>query len=182
LADVAVRLGGWLFRRRGWLPVPMFALVLLVAPSRWEGLVVVAAGEAVRLAAVGHIGGPSRTRGDDVGPLVRTGPYGRVRNPLYVGNILLWSGVALVAWPSVLLVLPTMILYYSLIVRWEEDNLRRSLGGPYEAYLREVPRWLPFGRGGGGGWSLRRALRTERGTFVVLAAVLGALLLRSRFG
>lgn len=137
-------------------------------------------GEGVRLYAVGHIGLPSRTRGPSVGPLVDTGPYARTRNPLYVGNILLWTGLGLAQWPAALFVTPILCFYYSAIVAWEEARLHATLGGPYAAYAARVPRWLPLGPGGGGGsWSVWRALRTERGTFVVLLVVFAAIWARA---
>src|SRR5256885_16677760 len=70
-----VRVGGWLFRQRSWLPLPLVAALLLIPPSGYAaetssvslwtiGLLVVAAGEGVRLWAVHHIGAISRTRSD----------------------------------------------------------------------------------------------------------------------
>ena len=47
--------------------------------------------------AVHHIGVISRTRSDRLGPLVASGPFALVRNPLYLGNIALWVGFALTA-------------------------------------------------------------------------------------
>jgi protein-S-isoprenylcysteine O-methyltransferase Ste14 len=48
---------------------------------------VTAAGELIRLWGVHHIGAISRTRSQRLGPLVATGPFALIRNPLYVGNI-----------------------------------------------------------------------------------------------
>lgn len=175
-------LGGWLFARRGWLPVPLVFGILLFEPRFWlAGLLIVGLGEALRLAAVGHIGLPSRTFGDDVGPLVDTGPYAWVRNPLYLGNLLLWAGLGVVSWPAALLVVPVLAAYYAAIVRWEEANLEVTLGESYRAYRARVPRWLPRPPAGyaPAGWSARRALRSERSTMLVLALVLGALYARS---
>lgn len=168
-------LGRWLFERRGWLPVPLLALLLAGEPHHWApGLVIVAVGEGIRLAAVGHIGLPSRTRGADVGALVDTGPYAWVRNPLYVGNLLLWAGLGVVAWPAALVVVPLLCAYYAVIVRWEEANLAARLGEPYLRYKARVPRWLPRppGEPSGGAWSVTKALRSERSTLLALAAVL----------
>lgn len=176
--------GQWLFERRGWLPVPLLAWMLVPPPRLWGGLVVLALGEAIRLAAVGHIGTPSRTRGADVGPLVTSGPYGWVRNPLYVGNLLLYAGLGIVTWPSAAVAVPLLAVYYALIVRWEEANLATRLGAPYRTYLTTVPRWLPRppAAAAEGSWSLARALRSERSTLVALAVVLGLLLVRSGLG
>lgn len=173
-------IGRWLFERRGWLPVPFVAAALLLRPSHWgAGLLVTLLGEALRLWAVGHIGRVSRTRGADVGRLVDVGPYARLRNPLYVGNILLFAGFGVVLWPAALLLVPLLAVYYDRIVAWEEQNLRALLGEPYADYCRRVPRWWPGGPPKAGAWSAREAFRSERGTFAVLAAVWTALLARA---
>ena len=177
--------GRWLFERRGWLPVPLLAVMLVAPPRAWAaGLAILAAGEGIRLLAVGHIGLPSRTRGDDVGALVRSGPYGWVRNPLYVGNLLLYAGLGTVTWPSALVAVPILGAYYGLIVRWEEANLAARIGTPYLRYLAEVPRWLPRRPAvpTPGRWSLATAVRSERTTLLALAAVLALLGLRASLG
>ncbi len=52
------------------------------------------AGELLRLYAVAFIGSVSRTRSESTGAqVVTTGPFGYVRNPLYVGNFLITMGV-----------------------------------------------------------------------------------------
>ncbi|HNC95489.1 MAG TPA: isoprenylcysteine carboxylmethyltransferase family protein [Myxococcota bacterium] len=153
----------------------------LLPPRHWlAGLALMAAGETLRLWAVGHIGRISRTRQDEVGGLVDVGPYARLRNPLYVGNMLLFAGIGVIQWPSALLCVPLLALYYQQIVRWEEENLQEKLGDPYRDYLRRVPRWLPLGSPKTGLWSLQTALRSERSTLIAIAVILGALLLRSR--
>lgn len=165
--------GRWLFHNRGWLPAPFVVAALTAPPRYWgPGLAVMAVGEGLRLWAVGHIGRVSRTRADDVGALRDTGPYARLRNPLYVGNILLFAGFGLVQWPWVLVLVPLLALYYDRIVRWEEENLRARLGAPYTDYCARVPRWFPSGAAREGVWSAKEALRSERGTLVVLTVVL----------
>jgi protein-S-isoprenylcysteine O-methyltransferase Ste14 len=98
----AATLGAVLFRNRGWLPVPFF-LVPLLAPSTvsddrrvlaWViGALLVAAGEAVRLAGVAAAGTVTRRRSRTVQRLVTYGIFAWTRNPLYVGNFLAWMGV-----------------------------------------------------------------------------------------
>ncbi|MBM4369233.1 MAG: isoprenylcysteine carboxylmethyltransferase family protein [Deltaproteobacteria bacterium] len=175
-APSVVSLGGLLFRHRGWIPVPLAITALLPEPAfRWPALACLVAGEGLRLWAVGHIGRRSRTRGDDVGALVDTGPYAMLRNPLYVGNALLWAAVGGFAWPAALLLVPAIVLHYAFIVRWEEANLLAQLGTPYADYCRRVSRWIPRTAPSGGSWSAREAFRSERGTFAVIALA-GALL------
>lgn len=170
------RLGEALFRHRGWLPVPLALLALWPEPRpSLVALALLVAGEGLRLWAVGHIGRRSRTRGSDVGALVDTGPYAAVRNPLYVGNLLLWAAIGTVAWPLALVAVPLVALHYALIVRWEEHNLLAKVGPAYADYLERVPRWWPRRWPAGGSWDAREAFRSERGTLAVIALA-GALL------
>src|SRR5262245_27732112 len=91
------RVGAWLFSKRTALPLPLAGLIILV-PARpspgllWLGLVLIVDGEGLRLWAVHHIGAISRTRTDRLGPLIESGPFSWVRNPLYLGNVALWTG------------------------------------------------------------------------------------------
>jgi protein-S-isoprenylcysteine O-methyltransferase Ste14 len=148
-----VRAGGWLFRRRTSLPLPL-AFALLLIPSAESsgatarlaaGAVIVAAGELLRLWAVHHIGVISRTRSERLGPLVSTGPFAFVRNPLYLGNIALWVGFAVSA--HLIWLVPIFIvilaLEYHAIVRWEEELLGSRRPDEYRAYAARVPRWIP---------------------------------------
>ncbi len=94
---------------------------------------------------VHHIGSISRTRSDRLGPLIDSGPFAMVRNPLYLGNILLWLGFAVSArlpW-LVPIVLVLLLLEYHAIVRWEERLLETRIGDSYRQYMQRVPRWIP---------------------------------------
>ncbi len=149
----SIKIGGWLFRHRTSVPLP-FALVLLLvrvgeAPFAWTlvagGAVLTLVGELIRLWGVHHIGAISRTRSERLGPLVDTGPFAAVRNPLYIGNILLWRGLALTArliWFAPVIVVLLGVEYHA-IVKWEEQLLRSRIGEAYSAYCARVPRWLP---------------------------------------
>jgi protein-S-isoprenylcysteine O-methyltransferase Ste14 len=144
--------GGWLFRQRSWLPVPIALVLLLV---RWGmmrhpalpivGPLLVLAGESLRWWAVGQIGVISRTRTTRLGPLITSGPFALCRNPLYVGNLLLWTGFTV--WSGLLWMLPVtlgvFILYYRSIIDWEEALLTERFGGAYARYVADTPRWWP---------------------------------------
>jgi protein-S-isoprenylcysteine O-methyltransferase Ste14 len=195
----ASRLGGWLFRQRTWLPLPLVAALLLVPPESdapgaplWiTGALVVAIGEGIRLWAVHHIGAISRTRSDRLGPLVSTGPFALIRNPLYVGNIFLWAGFAISA--QLLWLAPVAIvllaLEYHAIVRWEEGLLGERIGQPYEQYVAKVPRWLPSlssrpettAPAVEATFSWRETLFSERGTLIAIGAGFLLLWLKARF-
>ena len=153
------RIGAWLFRRRTVIPLPLALAVLLVPESRAQGsaaltsvgVVVVTLGEAIRLWSVRHIGAISRTRSDRLGPLVASGPFAFVRNPLYLGNVALWVGFAVTArLPCLAPVFIAILAFeYHAIVRWEEQLLEERLGDRYRAYAAQMPRWIPnmFNRG-----------------------------------
>jgi protein-S-isoprenylcysteine O-methyltransferase Ste14 len=197
----ASRLGGWLFRQRTWLPLPLVAALLAFPPppdapgaSLWiVGALIVAIGEAIRLWAVHHIGAISRTRSDRLGPLVSSGPFALIRNPLYVGNILLWTGFAVSAqlvWLAPIIVV-LLTLEYHAIVRWEEGLLAQRIGEPYSQYAAKVPRWLPSlsrlsssraqAMPVAAAFPWRETLFSERGTLIAIGAGFLLLWLKARF-
>ncbi|MGH9144805.1 MAG: methyltransferase family protein [Vicinamibacterales bacterium] len=173
------------------------------------GVAITVLGELMRLWGVHHIGAISRTRSERLGPLIASGPFALLRNPLYVGNIALWVGFAVAArlvWlAAVILIL--LALEYHAIVRWEETLLESRLGQAYRDYAARVPRWLPMLHHGGHGrsprghgrpttssasavarpvpsavaFSWRATLFSERGTFVALVAGYLLLWAKARF-
>jgi protein-S-isoprenylcysteine O-methyltransferase Ste14 len=183
-STLVVRIGGWLFRHRTSLPIPLAIPLLFVRSGEAEagtgllvcGIILVVIGELIRVWGVHHIGAVSRTRSDRYGPLVASGPFAVVRNPLYLGNISIWLGFAFVArlpWmaPVVLVVLA---LEYHAIVRWEEQFLESRLGDHYRAYLAQVPRWLPTFTPtdlapAARSYSWRETFFSERGTLIAIA-------------
>ncbi len=78
------------------------------------------------------------------GQLRVSGPYRYVRNPLYLGNVLLALGVGLLGPPAAtaLIVLGNLLFVYRLIAI-EERSLARVHGAAYEQYRRMVPRLWP---------------------------------------
>jgi protein-S-isoprenylcysteine O-methyltransferase Ste14 len=185
------RIGGWLFRHRTVIPLPIALAIIGIPPASSSvslvllGIAIVVLGELLRLSAVSHIGTISRTRTDRLGPLIASGPFGWVRNPLYIGNIALWVGLALVArlpWLALAIAL-LLALEYHAIVRWEEGLLTARLGQPYRDYMTAVPRWLPrpprtLDKSLPRAFSWRETLFSERGTLIAIAA--GFLLLLAK--
>jgi protein-S-isoprenylcysteine O-methyltransferase Ste14 len=181
----SARLGGVLFRNRSWIPVPFLAVPLL-APGRmsaanWAlGALVVAAGEAVRLAGVAAAGTETRRRSRNVQRLVTYGVFAWVRNPLYVGNFLAWMGFTVIS--GVFWFLPVAALLfaleYTLIVRYEEGVLESIFGSSYLAYKARTPRWVPRPPSGErretGPHDWREALRSETSTFMAYAGLAAA--------
>jgi protein-S-isoprenylcysteine O-methyltransferase Ste14 len=76
--------------------------------------------------------------------LVADGPYRHVRNPLYLGGVLIATGFGLVAsrLGFVVIVCGLTLFYYRLILR-EETLLGETQGEPYRRFLQAVPRLVP---------------------------------------
>ena len=67
------------------------------------------------------------------------GPYAIVRNPLYVGNWLLWTGFAF--WSRLLWMVPVawliFLAQYRAIAAWEAAFIRSKYPGTYDEYARD---------------------------------------------
>jgi protein-S-isoprenylcysteine O-methyltransferase Ste14 len=77
--------------------------------------------------------------------LVATGFYKYVRNPMYVGVLLilighfLWFGFwSLLAYAGL-----AWLATHLFVTLYEEPTLKRKFGTAYENYLKRVPRWIP---------------------------------------
>jgi protein-S-isoprenylcysteine O-methyltransferase Ste14 len=189
--STSARVGAVLFRHRGWLPVP-FLLVPLLAhgimePTNWVlGFAFIILGEAIRLAGVAAAGTVTRRRSRTVQRLVTYGIFAWMRNPLYVGNFLIWIGFTLIS--GVLWFLPlALVLFaieYTLIVRYEEGVLESIFGDEYLRYKHTTPRWIPrppaSDEEGEHHWG--EAWRSEVSTFLQYAVITAAFAAKQRFG
>ena len=156
-----VKTGGWrtiVFKNRGALLVPV-ALVLLIfgrpsVLSAQIGIAVAALGELLRIWAVGYSGVTTRADIVTAPALVTAGPYGVIRNPLYVANAIIalgfWyaftGGVSLAESAIMLaIVLALVVGVYAVIIPLEEAYLAGHFGDSYRRYLETVPRVFPSG-------------------------------------
>jgi protein-S-isoprenylcysteine O-methyltransferase Ste14 len=86
--------------------------------------------------------GARRTSGLPEG-LVAEGPYLLTRNPQYVGDLLLFVGVAIAANSAVVMVTQLLTAFVLLLAPFaEEPWLEEQYGDDYRRYRREVPRYL----------------------------------------
>jgi protein-S-isoprenylcysteine O-methyltransferase Ste14 len=77
--------------------------------------------------------------------LVTQGIFALCRNPLYVGNMLIYLGIFLMFGHLLCLaigILSFAFIYFS-IVATEEKFLKEKFGEEYESYCKQVPRWIP---------------------------------------
>jgi protein-S-isoprenylcysteine O-methyltransferase Ste14 len=149
----------WYFKRRGW-PLVFLNLFWIACfwnvsrdpAARWGlGAAFILLALAIRLWAISHLGWrAARTHREKAKALVVSGPYGWIRNPLYVANSFACLGLCAVGgllwYVPILFVL--LFTHYTLVVKCEESFLLERFGEPYAEYLRRVPRWVPwpFGR------------------------------------
>ena len=160
-----IHIGNFLFRYRN-LAFPILILSLfLAAPAPreiWgsttlEGVVdliavlIALSGLALRAIVIGYAyikrgGKDKKVYAKD---LVTEGMFGICRNPLYVGNLLIYTGVFLMhgnPWVA-LIGIASFLFIYQCIVYAEEDYLQSKFGDSYKAYCADVSRWLPrFGK------------------------------------
>ena len=76
--------------------------------------------------------------------LVRTGPYRFVRNPIYTGLLVAYTGTAIVIgalWAIVLILF--LLVAFLVRIREEEKILLGEFGEEYEKYRREVRALIP---------------------------------------
>ena len=157
-----MRRSSFFYRWRGELGALVGAMVLaylafwhrwlLVMPEPAEDLMDVAgvclafSGHLVRVWALSYIGPVSRTTRLQAPRLVKEGPYGLVRHPLYLGNWLIATGLFVVAHDALLLAVgPLLVLGWYLKISAEEEwFLRERFGQEYEEYARKVPRLFPL--------------------------------------
>jgi protein-S-isoprenylcysteine O-methyltransferase Ste14 len=181
-----------LVRHRSWVPLVALAALMAALPFAppppegldrllWEGFCVGLSlfGLAVRAVAVGckprGTSGRNR-RAQNAQRLNTTGLYSVVRHPLYLGNALMWTGVAVFprVWAAAVFVGAFFWLHYERVMLAEEDFLRLKFGAEYERWADRTPafvpapaRWrapdLPF--------SLRAVLKAEYPGFLAMAIV-----------
>ena len=156
------REGKWLFRWRSFLPLFLIALFLVALPGieqpghgekhegMWGGLslAICLLGLAVRMYTIGHAANSTsgrNTKQQVADSLNTTGIYSVVRHPLYLGNFLIWSGIALSFQTWWLLLICGLIfwIYYERIMFAEEEFLRERFGEEYLEWARNTPAFIP---------------------------------------
>jgi protein-S-isoprenylcysteine O-methyltransferase Ste14 len=148
-------IGHFIFRHRNAM-FPLACLPLLLpGPEPFDdtvvatliGAIVAAIGQLVRAMTIGlkYVIRGGRGRRVYAEDLVTDGIYGYVRNPMYIGNLLIVAGVAIASnsWATILVGIPLSLFMYVAIVSAEEQYLLSRFGDAFRAYCGDVPRWLP---------------------------------------
>ena len=142
----------FIFKNRSFTPIPIALIVIHfsspAAPYFHIGLFLVLIGEVIRFHAVRYAGGATRTTTVGAPSLCTAGPYARTRNPLYLGNIVIYIGMVFVSgglwmWYLLPLTITFFILQYALIISLEEETLTLKFSSAYKIYSDNVPRLIP---------------------------------------
>ena len=140
------------FKYRSYTPIPFLLLMFFYEDANvWSlifGFIIAVTGELIRLWGVSWAGSETRTTGSVGGTfLVVSGPFGRVRNPLYVGNILMYFGLGVMSFSIFpylqIIALLFFFIQYHFIIKEEEGYLSKTYGKDYQDYLKNVPRFIP---------------------------------------
>ncbi|MDP8237480.1 MAG: isoprenylcysteine carboxylmethyltransferase family protein [Candidatus Hatepunaea meridiana] len=166
----------FLFRIRGFTPIPFVvaALIWVEIESVFIiiGLAMAVGGELLRIRSIQFAGGATRTRNVGAPSLITSGPYARVRNPLYTANMLIYTGYALASgalFPYLPIVAFIYFAFqYLMIIKLEENTLIELFGQEYKEYCQQVPKLIPgfisIKRGNDPDLNIRMALKQEKRT------------------
>lgn len=141
-----------LFKYRSYTPIPFLILMVIFQQATWytfaSGFALACLGEFFRLWGVSYAGSETRTTGFVGGSyLVVSGAFAYTRNPLYLGNIILYVSVGIMSWALFpylqIAALVFFVIQYEFIVNEEQKYLHETFGKEYEDYIKHVPKYIP---------------------------------------
>lgn len=157
--------GDWLFKNRSWLPIliilPGLFIYVMKAKAgtlplgfdpqwyEWICIAVAISGFLVRFIAIGYSADNTSGRNTAVGQVADSvntkGFYSMCRHPLYLGNFLIWVGIAALTQDVWFITAFTLAywLYYERIMYAEETFLIEKYGQQYEDYAKGVNAFWP---------------------------------------
>jgi protein-S-isoprenylcysteine O-methyltransferase Ste14 len=91
------------------------------------------------------VGGGTPAPFDPPRKLVTQGLFRYVRNPGYIGGLLIILGEGLILESVLVFVFAAFmfVLFRFFVIYYEERKLKEMFGESYEEYLNTVPRWFP---------------------------------------
>jgi protein-S-isoprenylcysteine O-methyltransferase Ste14 len=145
------------------------------------GILLVFIGEWIRLWANGYVGHRKVSVAGEgeqkIGHLITGGPYAYVRNPLYVGSILIGVGVCVTLgnlWAAFFGFI-AFVWIYNCKIQEEEARIQNEWGEEYARYCASVPRWIPSWRpyeAAYGEWSWQGIVASKEWRTLIWTAVI----------
>jgi len=187
------RQGNFLFKYRGQFPIILFALAIPFIYSTdyskitediqnhllLTAITISIAGFLIRFYTIGNTprGTSGRNTKEQIADVLNsTGMYSIVRHPLYLGNYLIWIGIAGASFNVYFLIILSLIfwVYYERIIFAEERFLEKKFGDDYLNWSSRLPAFFPSiydFKKSKTSFSILTILRREYAS--VLAAVIG---------
>ena len=77
--------------------------------------------------------------------LATEGPYSLTRNPLYFGNLLIASGIAVASnhWLTALICAVYYVFFFTFLIAIERKRMKERFGPRYEAWARDANLFFP---------------------------------------
>jgi len=160
--DEMNRQGNWIFKRRSFLPLATAVLLplglwnstyFMGSPSLdrlWElfCFAISLLGLGIRIYTVGYVahGTSGRATSNPKAEMLNTtGIYSIVRHPLYLGNFVIWAGVAMLPHSALLAISCILVffLYYERIIVVEETFLSDKFGDTFTQWAQKTPAMIP---------------------------------------
>ncbi|GAA5086234.1 lipid A Kdo2 1-phosphate O-methyltransferase [Chryseobacterium ginsengisoli] len=156
-----IQIGNFFFKYRNFLFIVLYLLLFIPSPRLFGenfgsdyywiaitlGLFITVLGQLIRGGTIGlaYIVRGGRDKKVYADGLVTEGIFNHVRNPLYVGNILMLLGVGILANSLIytFVIMPVFLFIYQCIVLAEENFLKNKFGQDFENYTQKVHRWIP---------------------------------------
>ncbi|MBN1384324.1 MAG: isoprenylcysteine carboxylmethyltransferase family protein [Elusimicrobia bacterium] len=109
------------------------------------GIIFVIIGQSLRTYSAGHLLGRHTVTKIEADFLCTSGPYAYIRNPLYLGNLIVSMGVtiALNEWYIYMILVIKYIFLYTVIIPYEERFLQSKFGDAYSEYKSSTGSFIP---------------------------------------
>ena len=126
-------------------------MILFVNPTIISfsiGIILAISGEIIRIWAVSYAGSETRTTQSAGGSnLVTQGPYSLLRNPLYLGNIMIYTGIGIMSNSLFPYLQVAGIIYFSIqyycIILIEEEYLENTFKKAFDIYKDNTNKFIP---------------------------------------
>ena len=154
--------GNFLFKYRGQFPIILFFLSIpFIYLTDYNGIdnqiqnnfismaiILSLIGFVVRFYTIGTTpqGTSGRNTKEQVAMVLNsTGMYSMLRHPLYLGNYLIWLGIAVTTLNIYFIIIMSLLfwLYYERIMFAEERFLQRKFGDQYLNWSKSLPAFIP---------------------------------------